>query len=404
MPANNTSARNWDDEIGPVDLEELIDAAQDSSPVSGLTHDFYRYPARFSPAFVRAAILSFTEPGDWVLDPFVGGGTTLVEAMAVGRHSVGLDISSLATFVCQAKTIVVDDAEHEALRRWGRAVPDHVNIHLPARELESSDLHRHLDSKEVWRVRKAIDQALASVERIRLVRAQMIARCAVLRTAQWALDTRKIIPSVEAFRQELETRAEKVRRGALALRAAAEAVGRRKAIAVNRSAAQIADESAVTRIKPPKLIVTSPPYPGIHVLYHRWQIGGGKEAPAPFWIANKLDGAGSSYYTMGDRHNPELSSYFEQLATSFRAIARVAGRDTTIVQMVAFSEPGWQLKRYLEVMEACGLEEFYPWDEAGHRAKRLWREVPNRKWHARQRDAAPGAREVVLVHRKKRRA
>ena len=54
-------------------------------------------------------------------------------------------------------------------------------------------------------------------------------------------------------------------------------------------------------VRAPKLVLTSPPYPGVHVLYHRWQVDGRKEAPLPFMIANKLDGAGSSYYTMGDR-------------------------------------------------------------------------------------------------------
>jgi hypothetical protein len=40
----------------------LIEGARDAEPVSGLTHDFYKYPARFSPAFVRAAIEAFTDP------------------------------------------------------------------------------------------------------------------------------------------------------------------------------------------------------------------------------------------------------------------------------------------------------------------------------------------------------
>jgi DNA methylase len=65
----------------------LIEGAHDLQPVTGLTHNFYRYPARFSPAFVRAAIEAFTEPGDYVLDPYMGGGTSLVEAVAVGLHA-----------------------------------------------------------------------------------------------------------------------------------------------------------------------------------------------------------------------------------------------------------------------------------------------------------------------------
>src|SRR5687768_17340558 len=80
------------------DEARLIAGARDSTPVSGFTHGFYKYPARFSPAFARAAIQTFTEPGDVVLDPHVGGGTSLVEAIASGRHAIGIDISELAEF------------------------------------------------------------------------------------------------------------------------------------------------------------------------------------------------------------------------------------------------------------------------------------------------------------------
>jgi DNA methylase len=69
----------------------LIAAARDGEPVQGLTHGFYKYPARFSPTFARAAIKTFTKPGQLVLDPHVGGGTTLVEARASGREAVGVD-------------------------------------------------------------------------------------------------------------------------------------------------------------------------------------------------------------------------------------------------------------------------------------------------------------------------
>jgi DNA modification methylase len=50
----------------------LIEAARDRSPVGGLTHNFYRYPARFSPRFVKVAIESLSNPGDLVVDPFMG--------------------------------------------------------------------------------------------------------------------------------------------------------------------------------------------------------------------------------------------------------------------------------------------------------------------------------------------
>jgi len=49
-----------------------------------------------SAAFPRALpdwfIKLFTDPGDWVLDPFVGSGTTCVAAQELGRNSVGIDV------------------------------------------------------------------------------------------------------------------------------------------------------------------------------------------------------------------------------------------------------------------------------------------------------------------------
>ena len=73
----------------------------------------------FSPPFVRAAIELFTKPGDVVLDPYLGGGTALVEALALGRRGVGADISSLATFVTQVKTTLLSHQELLLIRSWG---------------------------------------------------------------------------------------------------------------------------------------------------------------------------------------------------------------------------------------------------------------------------------------------
>src|SRR5207244_2812370 len=81
MPRNSTwprSGRSWGSELMTMrsvlslradHVSALIEGARDASPVSGLTHNFYRYPARFSPRFVRAAIQAFTKPGDLVIDP-----------------------------------------------------------------------------------------------------------------------------------------------------------------------------------------------------------------------------------------------------------------------------------------------------------------------------------------------
>lgn len=385
-------------------LADVICGARDTTAVSGLTHNFYRYPARFSPTFVRAAIKAFSEPGDWVLDPFAGGGTTLVEAIAHGRHAIGIDISSLATFVSEAKTLILDEQGAETIRRWIGRLPEVVNIHRPACRFDDfadAGYYRNLEGAPYWRLRKAIEQVLASIVRLKHERAQTLARCILLKTAQWALDARKSLPGVAQFRAELRLQGETMLLAAEDLRARVQTNSEARAICLNRSASGLEQEEIFRSIPAPRLILTSPPYPGIHVLYHRWQVDGRKEAPTPFWIANRLDGAGSSYYTMGDRKYPNLKTYFDNLRTAFSSIAQVSGRNTTIVQMVAFSEPDWQLPGYLEVMTDCGLGEIVPWNDCDLLDGRLWRDVPNRKWHARQKQHSPGAREVVLLHRKR---
>ena len=109
--------------------ELLVAAAVDTKPVRGLTHNFYKYPARFSPAFVRASIEVFTQPGDLVVDPHVGGGTTLVEALALGRDAIGVDISTLAEFVTSTKTTLYSEDELLKLGAWQRSIAHSIHMH-----------------------------------------------------------------------------------------------------------------------------------------------------------------------------------------------------------------------------------------------------------------------------------
>jgi hypothetical protein len=117
-------------------------------------------------------------------------------------------------------------------------------------------------------------------------------------------------------------------------------------------------------------------------------------------IANKLDGAGSSFYTMGDRKFPELRTYFEGVRSTLASAAALANDDTVIVQMLAFSQPEWQLQRYLAAMEDAGLSEVYLQSLAKIGDGRLWRRVPGRRWYSDQRGDTPGSQEVVLFHKR----
>jgi len=56
------------------------------------THDG-RYRGNWSPYIPRNVILKYSKPGDTVLDYFVGGGTTAVEAKLLGRRCIARDIN-----------------------------------------------------------------------------------------------------------------------------------------------------------------------------------------------------------------------------------------------------------------------------------------------------------------------
>ena len=97
----------------------IAEAYHSTARVAGLTHGLYRYPARFSPELVRAAIDTYTEPGDWIADPFVGGGTTAVEALALARRVVAFDVNPLSVLLTGAKTTPLSRKEIWALRSMG---------------------------------------------------------------------------------------------------------------------------------------------------------------------------------------------------------------------------------------------------------------------------------------------
>lgn len=66
------------------------------------THDA-KYRGNWSPYIPRNVILRYSQEGDTVLDPFVGGGTTAVEAKLTNRNFVGFDINPNAVELSRKK-------------------------------------------------------------------------------------------------------------------------------------------------------------------------------------------------------------------------------------------------------------------------------------------------------------
>jgi len=386
-------------ELTKKNILNISEGIHNQNIVQGLTHCFYRYPARFSPSFANSMIVNFSKPGDVVLDPFLGGGTSLIEAFVLGRKGIGTDISSLATFISKVKTTPLETSEIEKLTKWIKQLKNHLNIRnkisRPNNWIERG-YQRNINTRETWRIRKYIEIALEKSNELSTTNQQDFIRCLILRTGQWALDYRRSIPSVKEFRLMLMKFFDEMITQILDFSERVKLY--ENPTILTRSAIGLESDQKIASFIPPRLILTSPPYPGVHVLYHRWQVRGRKETPAPFWIADSLDGNGESYYLLGNRHQEDLKDYYDNLFSVFSSLSKISDQKTLVAQLISFSSPDWQLEKYLQVMENAGFREIKMKQLSNSDDGRIWRIVPNRKWYALHERSKSTSSEVVLFH------
>ncbi len=381
-----------------MNLQPLLDAINDRNVVSGLTHGVYRYPARFSPLFARAAIELFTKPGDTILDPFMGGSTSLVEALALGRNAVGVDINQLSVFLAGVKTLRLCEGDLERLADWVKLTAPGLSPLKPVTRHTAWQDMGYQDNMP-WRFRKIAEQALNVASMLLEGDVLLAARCVVLKTLQWAVDCKKHLPTAARFREKIAEDTDVVIVGFRDFRNTVDALdGPRPRGEYHHGAADAITEvrSRALAERRPKLVVTSPPYPGVHVLYHRWQVLGRRETAAPYWIAASNDGQGASYYTFCDRHSQDQSRYFVKLKECYTEIRKVVSDDCVVAQLVGFSNPDVQLPRYLDAMRASGFKEF---DFGRGDRDSFWRAIPNRKFYVWLRDSTRQTKEILLLHR-----
>ena len=378
----------------------IRDAAKDTTRVAGLTHCHYKYPARFSPQFVSAAISTLSKPGDVILDPYMGGGTTIVEAMSNNRRAIGCDLNSLAVFIAKVKTSNLSRLDEAAILHWALDTVPTFNYRTYALNIDDvicKERTRNLDVPRARAIKKFIALALLSLRDLPTPTAEKFARCVLLNVSQWALNGRKRQVSLPEFRQKVSmTTIQMLEAAAQYKRGLGMFPCRTRApVFIHGSSENIAVHGCWRDGTLADLVVTSPPYPGVHVLYHRWQVDGRKETPAPYWIANQLDGHCTDYYNFGNRQQENHDDYFAASLRTLKGIRSVMKDNATIVQMVAFSEPRNQLPRYLANMAEAGFKEIRSDAQQFHRISRI---VPGRSWHAQLQGRTHSAREIVLLH------
>jgi hypothetical protein len=113
------------------------------------------YWGNFVPQIPQQAMRRFTKRGELVIDPFIGLGTTLIEAVRLGRHAIGVDIQPRCVEQAQARVqqetgengaqalaIVGDStrpetaaAVQEVMRAWGFPHAHLLILHPPYHDI-----------------------------------------------------------------------------------------------------------------------------------------------------------------------------------------------------------------------------------------------------------------------------
>ena len=118
------------------------------------THGLHAYAAKCPPPLAHYAIRYYSRPGETVLDPMAGSGTTLVEARLMGRHTLGYDIDPLACLIARVKTRLISDARIEQAyveiaRRAARDVAALRSPNPPA-AVEHRATPPHFNNRDYW--------------------------------------------------------------------------------------------------------------------------------------------------------------------------------------------------------------------------------------------------------------
>ena len=83
------------------------------------SHNFHSFPAKFPPQLPAKFLTYLTKPGEIVLDPMMGSGTTVLETYLAGRKAVGFDIDPLALKISRVKTTPLQKNE---LKEYSRTI------------------------------------------------------------------------------------------------------------------------------------------------------------------------------------------------------------------------------------------------------------------------------------------
>jgi hypothetical protein len=256
-----------------IDLE--LSWSEDALPQVERTkhvHSLHPYLGKYIPQLVEVFLGRYFVPGTCVYDPFVGSGTTLVEANVFGSDSIGCDISAFNCLLSRVKTERYSLAKLELDLRG--ALQEAGNQSVSQHRAASPWLRQWFSRRalsELLAYRTALGRlpsAHADVARVILSRAARSARL----TTHFDLDFPRVPTKVPYYCHKHKRTCRPVGEAAKFLtRYTEDTVRRIREFATLRSERRVTvvhgDSQSVQLPTQPDGVITSPPYPGL-IDYH----------------------------------------------------------------------------------------------------------------------------------------
>jgi DNA methylase len=343
------AGRTQDALYAEIDLE--LSWSEDELPQVERTkhvHSLHPYLGKFVPQLVEVFLNRYFSPGACVYDPFVGSGTTLVEANVFGADAIGCDISAFNGLLSSVKTASYSLGELELVLRGA---------------LE--DARRHVGSEPTgatpwlsrWYAPRALAELLAyraaaehlappydDVARVILSRAARSARL----TTHFDLDFPRS-PTTGPYyclkhKRECRPVAEAWK---FLMRYTTDTVGRLRQFAALRRDRNVtvlhADSRTVQLPARPTGVITSPPYPGL-IDYH-------EQHRYAYELLGLIDRRGEEIGAASSgRSRSALNSYTRAMSDVFGNTVEQLPSDAWVLIVVSDSQ-----NLYPAILENAGL-------------------------------------------------
>jgi hypothetical protein len=344
------------DVAAPTDAEDA--AASDDAPsdLVAKIHAFHSYPARLHPLTARRLVEGLSIPGDYVVDPFAGSGTVIVEAALAGRNAWGTDVNPLAVRLARRKAVAAKPAYLDALARAAES----VSASARDRRIARAGASRRFDQVDVElfapHVLLALDGLRVGIDAIEhkgVARdLELVLSAILVKLSRRASDTSEKAQDKRIaadFPERLFAR--KAEELAIALAEIAPRL-------LESPPARLDEEDATVLKKIPEnssdLVVTSPPYPGVYdyVAHHEARLR---------WLRLKGDRfasreIGASRSSQASTVEEAIARWEEELLRALAAMERILVRGGRAVLVIADSALGRTPIRADEMIARLGRQ------------------------------------------------